>query len=206
MVACTATTPERSRRGAPVIDLHTHILPGVDDGARTIEESVEMARVARADGIATMVATPHRNAWSYCAEPADGERRLAEVVAACAEAGLDLRLLLGSEAYIAPDLTEQVRAGQAWPINSGRYLLVEWPYEQYPVYSEQVLFDLQVKGFCPVIAHPERYRIVRRDVNVLAPLVERGIVVQVTANSLLGQAGPEVQRVAEALVVQNLAH
>jgi protein-tyrosine phosphatase len=107
---------------------------------------------------------------------------------------------------MAPDLPEQVRRGQVWTINGGRYLLVEWPYDQYPPYSEQVLFDLQIKGICPIVAHPERYRIVRRDASALAPLVERGIVVQLTASSLLGEAGPEVQRTAEALLARNLAH
>jgi protein-tyrosine phosphatase len=189
-----------------VIDLHTHLLPGVDDGAKTVDEAVAMVRVARENGIAAMVATPHRNAWSYWADRSDGERRLADVVDACARAGLTVRLALGSEAYMAPDLVEQVRRGQVWTINGGRYLLVEWPYEQYPPYSEQVLFDLQIKGLCPIVAHPERYRVVRRDVAVLAPLVERGMVVQVTASGLLGKDGPEVQRIAETLLVRNLAH
>lgn len=189
-----------------MIDLHNHLLPGVDDGAATLADSVDIARVARADGITAIVATPHRNPWSYRADRADAEGRLAEVAAACAEAGIDLQLFLGGESYVAPDLPEQVRSGLALTINAGHYLLVEWPYDQYPPYSEPVLFELQVRGLHPVMAHAERYRIVQREPARLAALIERGLVVQVTAGSLLGEAGPAVQRTAESLLEQNLAH
>ncbi len=188
-----------------MIDLHNHILPGVDDGASDLDDALAMARLARDDGITTIVATPHRNLWSYHAEPADARRRLAELRQACAGAGCDVELLLGGEAYVAPDLAEQVRRGLALTINDGRYLLVEWPYDLYPPYSDQAIFELQVRGIVPIVAHAERYRVVRRNIHFLAPLVERGVIVQVTAGSLLGEAGPEVQRVAEALLVEGLA-
>jgi len=189
-----------------VIDLHTHILPGVDDGAETLEDALAMARVAHDDGISTIVATPHRNPWSYRADRADAERRLEDVRQACRANGIEIRLLLGGEAYIAPDLADQVRGGLALTINGGRFLLVEWPYDQYPGYSEQVIFDLQVRGIVPIVAHAERYRIVQRDPSYLARLIERGVLVQVTASSLLGEFGPEIQKVTETLVTCGLAH
>jgi protein-tyrosine phosphatase len=189
-----------------VIDLHSHIIPGVDDGAATIDDALAMARVARDDGIVVVVATPHRSPWTYWEERADAERRLEELRAACRREGIELRLLLGSEAYIAPDLVEQVEKGLALTINGGRYLLIEWPYEQYPAYSERVLFELQVHGVVPIIAHAERYRVVRRDPSYLATLIERGVLVQVTASSLLGELGPEIRRTTEILVASHLAH
>jgi protein-tyrosine phosphatase len=189
-----------------LVDLHTHILPGVDDGAATLEDSLAMARMALADGITTIVATPHRNAWTYHAELADAQRRLAEVQQACDREGLTVRLLLGGEAYIAPDLADQVRDGLALTINGGRYLLVEWPFDEYPIYTERAIFDLQLRGIVPVMAHAERYRAVQRDLHRLDPLVERGVPIQVTASSLLGEFGPVVQRTAEALLVHDLAH
>jgi protein-tyrosine phosphatase len=189
-----------------LIDLHNHILPGVDDGATTLADALAMARVARADGITTVVATPHRSPWAYRADRADAERRLAEVATACVAEGIDLQLVLGSEAFVAPDLPEQVRTGLALTINAGHYLLVEWPYDQYPPYSEPVLFELQVRGLHPVMAHAERYRVVQREPERLARLIERGLIVQVTASSLLGDAGPAIQRTAETLLQQGLAH
>lgn len=188
-----------------MIDLHTHILPGVDDGAQTLDEALAMAQTAWRDGITTIVATPHRSPWSYCSDRADAERRLAEVCAALLQEGLETRLLLGSEAFVAPNLVEQVREGLALTINGGRFLLVEWPYDQFPTFSEQVIFDLQVRGIHPIIAHAERYRFVRRDPNSLARLIERGVLVQVTAGSLLGELGPEIQHLSEILVACGLA-
>ncbi len=189
-----------------MIDLHSHIIPGVDDGAATVDDALEMARVARDDGITTVVATPHRNPWSYREDRVDAERRLEEVRLACRREGVELQLLLGGEAYISPDLVEQVESGLALTINGSRYLLIEWPYEHYPPYSERVLFELQVHGIVPIIAHAERYRIIRRDPFYLVTLIERGVLVQVTASGLLGEFGPEIQRTTEMLVAGRLAH
>ncbi|MGH2461263.1 MAG: tyrosine-protein phosphatase [Chloroflexota bacterium] len=188
-----------------MVDLHNHILPGVDDGAPTLDAALAMARVAQADGITTVVATPHRNPWAYHDDRADAERRLGELRAACGQAGIAIELRLGGEAHIAPDLVEQVQTGLALTINEGRFLLVEWPYDQYPEYSEQVIFDLQVRGIVPIVAHAERYRIVRRDPSYLATLVERGVLIQVTASSLLGEFGPATRKLTEILLTHGLA-
>ncbi|HUX88580.1 MAG TPA: CpsB/CapC family capsule biosynthesis tyrosine phosphatase [Chloroflexota bacterium] len=189
-----------------MIDLHTHILPGVDDGAKEIGDAVAMAQVALADGITTIVATPHRNPWAYTAEIADAQRRLDEVRAACDKAGLGVRLILGGEAFVAPDSADQVRDGLALTINQSRYLLLEWPFDQYPAYSDQAVFDLQVRGIVPLMAHAERYRFFQRDVQKLRGLVERGVLVQVTGSSLTGGHGPEPQKLAELLLTSGLAH
>jgi protein-tyrosine phosphatase len=189
-----------------LIDLHTHILPGVDDGAENLAVAVAMAQMARDDGVTTIVATPHRNPWAYCAEPDQARQLLAGLQKACHEAGCDVELLLGGEAHIAPDLPNQLRQGVALTINDTRYLLIEWPVDLFPAYSDRVIFDLQVRGIMPIIAHAERYRVVQRNVRFLVPLIERGLVVQVTASSLLGEAGPVTQHVAETMLVENLAH
>lgn len=189
-----------------MIDLHNHILPGVDDGASSVAESVELARLARADGVATIVATPHRNAWTYHADRADAEGRLEGLRATCREAAVEINLLLGGEAYIAPDLADQVQSGLALTMNGGRYLLVEWPVDQYPAWSDEAIFRLQVRGFCPIIAHAERYRFVQRELDRLAGLVERGALVQITAASLLGDAGDGARHAAERLLRRGLAH
>src|SRR5579875_1386802 len=165
-----------------------------------------MARLAAADGITTIVATPHRNPWSYREGRADAERRLLEVRQACQREGIALCLLLGGESHIAPDLPHQLETGLALTINGSRYLLIEWPLADYPPYSDQVIFELQVRGIIPVVAHAERYRFVQRDPQGLARQVERGVLAQVTASSLLGEFGPRVRRVSEDLLTRGLAH
>jgi protein-tyrosine phosphatase len=189
-----------------LIDLHNHIMPGVDDGAETIEDSLAMARMAFDDGITTVVATPHRNSWTYDAPPDDAQRRLAELQDACRGAGCDLEILLGGEAFIAPDLGAQVKRGLALTINSSRYLLVEWAIDQFPAYADESVFNLRVQGIVPIIAHAERYRAVQRQVESLATLVRRGAMVQVTASSLTGEAGPNARRCAEQILLANLGH
>lgn len=189
-----------------MIDLHTHILPGVDDGAKTLDDSVAMARVASEDGITTIVATPHRNSWTYNAPREDAEARLNEVRDACRQAGVAIQLVLGGEAYVAPDIANQVRDGLAFTINNGRYVLVEWPFDQYPAYSDQAIFDLQVVGLIPIMAHAERYRVIQRDPERIIPLIERGVLIQVTSGSLLGDLGLEAKRTAETLLVRDMAH
>lgn len=188
-----------------MIDLHAHLLPGIDDGAETMADAVDMVRAARDDGIGVIVATPHRNRWSAPSDRPDVERHLATLQDRVEREQLAVRVLLGSEAYVAPDLVEQVQSGRVWTINQGRYLLIEWPYDYYPPYSEQVIFELQLQGIVPIVAHAERYRIVRREPSYLATLIERGVVVQVTAGSLLGALGTEIQRVAEQLLISGLA-
>lgn len=189
-----------------MIDLHNHILPGVDDGASSTLEAVELARLARADGVATIVATPHRNAWTYREDRADAEARLTDLRLACRDVGVEMGLLLGGEAFIAPDLADQVQSGLALTLNNGRYLLVEWPVDQYPSWSDEAIFTLQVRGICPIVAHAERYRFVQREPDRLARLVERGVLVQITAASVLGDAGEAARHSAELLLRRGLAH
>ena len=189
-----------------MIDLHNHILPGVDDGAETFEQSLAMARMALNDGITTIVATPHRNSWTYHDPPADAQRRLTELKVHCQEAGCVIDLLLGGEAFIAPDLAEQIKSGLALTINGSRYLMVEWAIDQFPAYADHAIFDLRVHGIVPIIAHAERYRAVQRNVDSLATLVRRGAMVQVTAGSLAGESGSGARRAAEQILLANLGH
>jgi protein-tyrosine phosphatase len=189
-----------------LIDLHCHILPGVDDGAETITDSLAMARLAAEDGITTIVATPHRSAWTYQAAPVDVQRLVADVQEACDRAGYALQVVRGGESFVAPDLAEQVKSGLALTINGGRYLLIEWPYDQYPPFVDQMIFDLQLRGIVPVIAHAERYRVVQHDLRFLRGLIDRGVAIQVTAGCLLGDAGPAARKLVETMLVENLAH
>jgi len=189
-----------------VIDLHNHILPGVDDGAATIADARAIARMAYADGIQAIVATPHRHPGAYTAPRDEAARLLDEVRAGVREDGLALDLYLGGEAYIAPDLVGQVQSGLALTINGGRYLLVEWPLRDFPRFSEEIVFELQVRGIVPIIAHAERYRFVQQDLSRLAGFVERGALVQITAGSLFSTINRGYRKTAEVLLTHGLVH
>jgi len=189
-----------------VIDLHSHVLPGVDDGAATLEDSVAMARAAAADGIRWLAATPHvRDDYPTGAETME---RLVRVVREAIErAGIALELLPGGEIALerldVSDSDDLRRFGLG---GNPRYLLVEFPYVGWPLGVEERLFALRAKGVVPVLAHPERNHEVQEDPERLGSLVHSGCLVQVTAASLDGRLGRSSAACGRALVDTGLAH
>lgn len=188
-----------------MIDLHCHILPTVDDGAQSMEEALEMARLAWEDGIVRMVATPHDTGWW-----GDGWQNAREGVRAL-QRELDgreipLQVLPGMETRIDPDTLHRARTGMALTLNNSRYLLIELPYNHYPPYVEQVLFDLQVAGYAPILAHPERFSFLADDPMKLFRLVQRGALVQVTTTSIIGEFGRGTRDFTRLLLEHRLAH
>jgi len=188
------------------IDLHSHILPGFDDGAQDDEQALAMARMAAADGVGRVVATPHSVDGVWVQLPSAVREAAARLQEACREQGLDLEIVPGLEVYIAPDLPRRIVREPGCTLGGTRYLLLEFPLQQYPHYVEQTVFELQVAGFMPIIAHPERYTEVIKDPSLIYTLVERGALTQVTAASLVGVFGSEVQETAQLFVTHGLTH
>jgi protein-tyrosine phosphatase len=189
-----------------VIDLHSHILPGVDDGARTIEQSLEIARAAAEDGIEVVAATPHvREDWPTSAEAM--ERSVAELRRALAAAEIPLELRPGGE--IALDwvgvltVDELRRFGLAGNPN---YVLLEFPYHGWPLPLPHQIDQLRAAGITPVLAHPERNGDVARNPGRLRPLVEAGALVQLTAASVDGRLGEGPHSTSRRLLRLGLAH
>jgi protein-tyrosine phosphatase len=189
-----------------VIDLHTHILPNVDDGPRFLVESLEMARVAVADGITHLAATPHSG---HC----QGEDRRAWVTeqvsrlqAELDAAGIPLSLVPGAEVYITRDLLADYQARRVFPLNGSRYMLVELPFHDWPDYTDSVLLELLDIGITPIMAHPERNSVIQADPGCLFDLVSRGLLTQVNGASLLGENNGRARNTARLLIEHNLAH
>ncbi len=189
-----------------MLDLHSHVLPGLDDGAASLEASLEMARAAVGAGITVLAATPHVRA-DYPTTAAEMEAALASVQAAVAEAGIPLRLLSGGE--LALDRLELLDADELARFGLGGnpgVLLLEFPYHGWPLGLAERVFSLRTAGIRPVLAHPERNREVQMQPERLAPLVQAGAVVQVTAASLDGRLGRSARAAALSLVEGGLAH
>lgn len=189
-----------------MIDIHVHILPRLDDGAQTIEQAVAMAERAVADQVKCIVATPHSNLWDELLSRQAVEEGVEALRQVLEDKGIGLALLPGLEVHIGPTTAEQAQSGQVFALNNSRYILVELPLQAYPRYTEQVLFQLQLGGFTPVLAHPERYPALQEDVNLLYKLVERGALGQMTAGSIVGHFGRRVQQAAEGMLARNLVH
>lgn len=194
------------------IDIHTHLLPGIDDGPDSLDESLEMARVAAAEGAEIIVATPHQQDIERLGRDAPSRVR-----------GLALELnnrlrsrgdepapapviLVGMENHITPDLPALAQRGLAMPLNETRFILCEPPFTQDATFLPDVLFALQVQGFTPILAHPERCAAFQDRATPLAELVQRGILVQLTGSSFTGEFGSRVRKIAERFLKSGLAH
>lgn len=201
--------PSRVQRPAFImIDLHSHILPGFDDGAGNLEDAVSMARRAAGDGIRTMVATPHLlelGARDWQRDVEAGREALQERLD---REGIELRVVPGAEVFITPDLAGWVSRGRVPVLGSGlseiRYMLIEFPLQQVPPFADQVVFELMVAGIVPVIAHPERCLDIIKNPDRFYEFRARGVLGQLNAGSLSGAFGPRVRETAEVLLTHNM--
>jgi protein-tyrosine phosphatase len=189
-----------------VIDLHSHILPGIDDGVETIEEARELARAAVAEGVTAIAATPHVRA-DYPTSVEEMEAGVAALRADFALQGIPIEVLHGGELdldFLGGLSDDELRRFSL--ARTETYLLVETPYRGWPLALESTLFDLRVRGFLTVLAHPERNAEVQGNPERLRPLVDAGVLCQVTGASLEGRLGRGPQKTAAALVGGGLAH
>ena len=187
-------------------DIHAHILPGVDDGAKTPEDTVEMAQVAADTGTKIILATPHRKDVTEGSSVAHIRKLIKDMNERITAQGNDLKLVLGMENHLDVDLPDEIEAGRALPMNGSRYMLIEMPFFGRPNYIEDVLFKVQLQGITPVLAHPERIEAFQEDIDLLASFVERGMLTQVTAGSVIGFFGKRVQAITNKMLQRDLVH
>jgi protein-tyrosine phosphatase len=189
-----------------MIDLHCHVLPGVDDGIRTLDEAIELARAAETDGVTAIAATPHvRDDYPTSAQTM--EAKVAEVNDAVREAGIGVEILRGGE--VALDFLPRLEGDGVFRFGLGgnpKLLLLEFPYYGWPISLADVVFRLRARGVVPLIAHPERNADVRESPQRLSGLVDGGAYFQITAASLDGRVGRTTQAAALRLIDLGFAH
>jgi protein-tyrosine phosphatase len=188
-----------------MIDLHNHILYGLDDGAADLDESLEIARQLVSEGVERVAATPHISPEGDDRPSAELlRRRIAEVQTALDANGVPLAIVPGNELYLTPDAPALVTSGAVCRLGDGPSVLVELSLVmgQRPLYLDDVVFRLQLAGCGVVLAHPERYGFVEHDPHALDSLLERGLLLQLTAPALLGEYGPAIRRTAERLLLR----
>lgn len=183
-----------------MIDLHCHILPGIDDGAKDLSISVEMARMAVADGITTTVCTPHITPGIYNNEAGIIHEKIALLQNALIENQVHLELLMGADIHIAPDLAERLSEGVYPSIAGTRYFLFEPPHHVVPPRIVELTRRLLDKGFIPVLTHPERLSWIDGHYDIITKLDEAGAAVQITAAAITGRFGKKPQYWAERLL------
>jgi protein-tyrosine phosphatase len=189
-----------------MIDLHCHILPGVDDGACDLSESIAMARKAVEQGIHTIVATPHHLNNQYENPKPVILDRVNELNQALQEEKIDLQVLPGQETRIFGEMVEGYEAGEIQTINNTPYVLVEFSSGHVPRYTEQLFYNLQMNGLIPIIVHPERNQEIIERPEILYQLVKKGALTQVTAASIAGHFGKKIKNFTLQLIEANLTH
>ena len=190
-----------------MIDLHCHILPGVDDGAKTIEESLAMLTLAAEEGIKTIIATPHHLAGGYDNKKQRVDHAVKELNNEALVAGLSIKILSGQEIRLHSEILNDFTQGDLTPLSgSGLYYLVEFPFSMYPSSSYNTLLGVMGEGYKPILAHPERYRYFKENPSLLFDLIDAGVLMQVTAGSLTGAFGKSAQALSFRLLDERAVH
>jgi protein-tyrosine phosphatase len=185
-------------------DLHTHVLPGMDDGAPTIEYALQMIRNAAASDVELLAVTPHCNRPGELHNYLDGS--LVDCFAQLQQAAKDIpvRLVLGSEAFVDEFLPQLLRRKKIPTINGSRYLLTEFPADASPDFIQSMLQNILELGYVPMVAHPERYISVCQMPQIVVPWLDMGCHLQLTGGSIIGEYGKTVQHTATYLLQQDL--
>ncbi len=188
-----------------MIDIHCHILPGIDDGPTEWEESLAMCEMAVRDGIRTIVATPHINNGQY----SNSKEKILEKIEKLRERindRLKLEILIGADTHVSFDLIEQLQSKEIPTINNKNYILLELPRDLLPPNLESLIFNIKVMGITPIITHVERTLWIKKHFQVLKKFVGMGALLQITAMSVTGEFGRSAKQWSEKLLKENLVH
>lgn len=191
-----------------MIDLHCHILPGVDDGSPNPVASCQMARMAADSGVQTIVATPHCNLpngrRNYCSELLLKKMDALDMLVTYYQ--IPVRILPGAEVLVRDNFPQLLERKQIITLNHSRYLLVEFYFDVSAAYISQSLEYIQTTGLVPVIAHPERYEAVQQDPMLVSRWFYSGVILQVNKGSLLGRLGRGAHKTSMWLLDHGFAH
>ncbi|MEA3411753.1 MAG: CpsB/CapC family capsule biosynthesis tyrosine phosphatase [Pseudomonadota bacterium] len=189
-----------------MIDLHCHMLPGIDDGAPDLDTALEMARVAVGDGITQVACTPHIYPGVYENDAQGIRKAVSRFRERLAEAGIPLRLTFGADTHLVPDLVEGLDSGRIPTLNGTRYFLFEPPHHVAPPRFSESVFNVLAAGYVPLITHPERLRWIEDHYELFIRAAGAGAWLQLTAGSLTGRFGRRVRRWSERMLDEGVVH
>ncbi|MRI80846.1 hypothetical protein GIY11_02230 [Aerococcaceae bacterium DSM 109653] len=190
-----------------MIDLHSHLIPGVDDGAEDLEKSLELARLAVSEGVEHMVLTPHHRNGRYLNRKADVLAAVQQLREDYKTAGIPMKVYASQEIRINEQFFDDLYNDDLLPLDeSGRYYLIEFPTASIPDYAWSLINEMINQGITPVIAHPERNHVFAKDMNLLQKYIEAGCVSQITSSSYVGLYGSKLQDICNKMIGLNLIH
>lgn len=190
-----------------MVDIHNHLLFGIDDGAKTIDESLQMLEKAQKLGFRAIALTPHYIKGSrYVSNNIEKQKKMNFLINEIKKKGIKIDLYLGNEIYFENDIHSLVLEKKVTTLNGTRYLLFELPMISEVNNLKEVVFSLRVKGYIPIIAHPERYAYYQKKPNNIIELIEQGCLFQCNIGSLFGIYGKEARKCVKTLLKHNLVH
>lgn len=183
-----------------MIDIHSHIIPNVDDGASSALETFMMLKQAEKAGFTDIFATPHYMEQSMEQEKNNILNQVDEINQAAREQGIKVKVHCGEEIYAMPNLSEVVNDNKIIPLNNSKYLLIEFAMHEKPKYLENVIFEICNYGYIPIIAHPERYDYVKKDLSLVSEWQNMGALIQCNYGSLIGKYGSSAKKIINKLL------
>ncbi|WP_432662610.1 CpsB/CapC family capsule biosynthesis tyrosine phosphatase [Wukongibacter baidiensis] len=189
-----------------MIDIHCHILPFMDDGPRSVNEALEMAKVAYEDGIRKIVATPHYIENGMVTSRDKVMKSIQEFNYILQENSVDIEILPGHEVYFTWKIPLYVKKEEVCTLNNTQYFLMEFPLSNMPKQANEIIFRLKLMGKTPILAHPERYKEVQENPNILIEYINMGVLCQVTSGSITGRFGKKAMETVRTLIKNNMAH
>lgn len=183
-----------------MIDIHSHILPGVDDGSKDMDMSIKMAKIYVENNIKKVIATPHYVDGFENSLVEDNKIILRELLNRLKEEEIDLQVFLGNEVMMSLTILKDIEENNIATLNGSKYILIELPMSDIPLYTEDVIYKLLIKGYQPIIAHPERNRAIGEDPNLLFELIEKGVLAQLNLASIEGKYGSKIAETGELLL------
>lgn len=189
-----------------MIDFHTHIIPGIDDGSKNINETVTMLKEAQKAGFNMIVLTPHYLEGYYESSKNNNLVYTNKLNMIAMQNNIHIRLFLGNESYLSEDLPNLVKQGKVSTINNSRYLLFELPMNSEPMDLNRMVYKMQEIGITPILAHPERYSYIQENPNIVYDLIKNGVLMQSNYGSVLGQYGKKAKVIFKKLLENNMIY
>ncbi|APH14115.1 PHP domain protein [Clostridium sporogenes] len=189
-----------------MIDIHSHIIASIDDGAKDLDYSLKMLKVAEESGTKKIIATPHYYVGKYEEKYSSVKKKVDYLNKIAKENNINIEIFSGQEVLIHRKTVELYEKGYIGTINNTSYMLVEFPMTTWEDYYMDVLYELKIRGINPIIAHPERYKFIHEDISNINKLIEEGYLFQINAGSLLGVFGKESEKISKELIKNRICN
>ena len=189
-----------------MIDFHTHILPNIDDGSRSIEETFNLIKEAKSVGFEAIISTSHYIEEYYETNTPEREVWINAIYENLQTKNIDINLYLGNEIYLSENIIKLLEEGKASTINDTSYVLFEMPLNAEPMNLYDIIYEMMQYKLVPILAHPERYSFVQKEPELIYDLIEKGVLMQANFGSILGIYGEKAQIIVKKFFESNMIH